>query len=102
MRCALQYVSDKPLNEQSINAWGEMQSLKETPCYREEDIKDEKEQEYFKGYKMAVDDFCTILDNQVFDEVITEEQSDEIQKFLPGELAMLLFSILDNQASEEE
>lgn len=40
MRCALSFDEDKDLIDQKVAAWGEMQSLKEEPCYREEDIAD--------------------------------------------------------------
>ena len=61
MRCALSYDENKDLTDQKLSAWGEMQSLEEDPAYKEEDIKDEKEREYFFGYKMAVDDMCKNL-----------------------------------------
>lgn len=97
MRCALQFEADKDLTEQEVNAWGEMQSLEEEPSYREADIEGEKEKGYFLGFKSAFDFFCNLLDNLVEDEVITNDISDEIQSYMPGELAMQLFSILDNQ-----
>lgn len=104
MRCAVEFDENKPLCDQEIKAWGEMQSLEEEPGYRESDIKDEREQEFFRGYKFAFDTVCTILDN-LTDEIheeLTQEQSEEIQRWMNGELCEVLFSILDNQACDEE
>lgn len=101
MRCAIDFDENKPLMEQNVSAWGEMQSLKEEPSYKESDIKDEKDKEFFKGYKSALDDVCNVLDNFVMDERISEDNSLDIQQWLAGELCMQLFSILDNQACEE-
>lgn len=97
MRCALSFDENKELTEQKLSAWGEMQSLEEDPGYKEEDIKDEKQKEYFFGYKMACDEFCKNLDNAVEDEMISEEASEHLQALMSGELAMQLFSILDYQ-----
>lgn len=97
MRCALSFDEKKELMDQKVAAWGEMQSLEEDTAYKEEDIKDEKEREYFLGYKMACDEFCKDLDNCVEDEMISEEASDHLQTLMAGSLAMQLFSILDNQ-----
>lgn len=97
MRCALSFDKNKDLVEQKLSAWGEMQSLEEEPAYKEEDIKDEKEKEYFAGYKMACDKFCMDLDNMVEDEMISKEASDHLQALMAGSLAMQLFSILDYQ-----
>lgn len=97
MRCALCFDENKDLTEQKLSAWGEMQSLEEDPGYKEEDIKDEKQKEYFFGYKMACDEFCKNLDNAVEDEMISEEASEHLQALMSGELAMQLFSILDYQ-----
>ncbi|MBO4819120.1 MAG: hypothetical protein J5528_03170 [Firmicutes bacterium] len=97
MRCALSFDENKDLIEQKLSAWGEMQSLEEDPAYKEEDIKDEKQKEYFIGYKMACDEFCKDLDNMVEDEMISEEASDHLQALIAGSLAMQLFSILDYQ-----
>ena len=101
MRCALKWDEEKDLIDQKLSAWGEMQSLTEEPHYKEDDIKNEKDKEFFFGFKMAFDFVCNILDNMVSDEEITEEISEEIQKYFPGELAMQLFSILDHQPQEE-
>lgn len=97
MRCALSFDENKDLTEQKLSAWGEMQSLEEDPGYKEEDIKDEKQKEYFFGYKMACDEFCKNLDNAVEDEMISDEASEHLQALMSGELAMQLFSILDYQ-----
>lgn len=97
MRCALSYDENKDLIDQKLSAWGEMQSLEEDPAYKEEDIKDEKEAAFFKGVKMAMDSVCHDLENLVEEEKISEEASDELQALMAGELAMHLFSILDNQ-----
>ncbi|MCR4739167.1 MAG: hypothetical protein K5886_02770 [Lachnospiraceae bacterium] len=97
MRCALSYDKNKDLIDQKLSAWGEMQSLEEDPAYKEEDIKDEKEREYFLGYKMACDEICKDIDNIVEDEMMSEEASDHLQALMAGSIAMQLFSILDNQ-----
>ena len=97
MRCALSYDENKDLIDQKLSAWGEMQSLEEDPVYKEEDIKDEKEREYFLGYKMACDEICKDIDNLVEDEMMSEEASDHLQALMAGSIAMQLFSILDNQ-----
>ena len=97
MRCALSYDENKELSEQSLSAWGEMQSLDEDPGYKEADIASEKERAYFKGFKAACDSVCHDLDALVDDEEISEEASGNIQALMAGELAMQLFSILDYQ-----
>ena len=90
MRCALSYDKNKDLIDQKLSAWGVMQSL-------EEDIKDEKEREYFLWHKMACDEICKDIDNLVEDEMMSEEASDHLQALMAGSIAMQLFSILDNQ-----
>lgn len=97
MRCALSFDENKELINQKVAAWGEMQSLEEDPAYKEEDIKDEKEAAFFRGIKTAMDSVCHDLENLVEEEEISEEASDELQALMAGELAMQLFSILDNQ-----
>ena len=97
MRCALRFDENKELMDQKVAAWGEMQSLEEDPAYKEEDIKDEKEREYFLGYKMACDEICKDIDNLVEDEMMSEEASDHLRALMAGSIAMHLFSILDNQ-----
>lgn len=97
MRCALCFDEEKELIDQSLSAWGEMQSLDEDPCYKEEDIKDEKDSAFFRGVKAAMDSVCVDLDNAVEDEMISEEASEHLQLLMSGKLAMHLFSILDNQ-----
>lgn len=101
MRCAIDFDENKPLLDQKVRAWGEMQSLNDEPEYREEDIKDERERNIFQGYKMALDDVCGILMNCVDDGEIDEESSNYIQGLMSGDLCELLFSILDNQENED-
>ncbi len=79
-----------------------MQSLKEEPGYKESEIENEYDKEFFKGYKFAVDAVCNILDNLEFDGTITEEQNDEIQLHMQGDICELLYSILENQDFEED
>ena len=100
MRCALSFDENKDLIDQKLSAWGEMQSLEEDPAYKEEDIKDEKERQYFFGYKMAVDDMCKNLNMLIDSGDISDEGSDEFQAYMAGELAMQLFSILDYQEED--
>lgn len=95
MRCALSFDEDKSLIEQKVSAWGEMQSLKEEPAYKEEDIKDKEDAEFFRGYKSAVDEACNLLDTMVEDEELTEDVSEHLQRCLAGSIVELLFSILD-------
>lgn len=102
MRCAIYFDESKPLVEQEVMAWGEMQSLDEEPSYKESDIKDEAEKKRFEGYKKGFDDVCTDLENLVSDGVISEYQSGEIQNRMCSDLGMALFSILDNEIEEDD
>lgn len=111
MRCALKFDEDKNLSEQMLSAWGEMQSLKEDPAYKEENIKDGKDRGFMEGYKAALDDVFNNLENNMdafmdIDESntlgkirkeIVEEVTAALSELAAGELAMQLFSILDNQ-----
>ena len=97
MRCALSFDENKELMDQKVAAWGEMQSLEEDPAYKEEDIKDEKEAAFFRGVKMAMDSVCNDLSDLLEEEMMSEEADNELQARMAGELAMHLFSILDNQ-----
>lgn len=102
MRCAVDFDESKPLYEQEVKAWGEMQSLNEEPSYKESDIKDEREKEFFKGYKFAFDAVCNILGCLEDEEDLTGEQKDEIEIRMSGELCMMLFSILDNECEFDD
>lgn len=102
MRCAIDFDENKPLVDQEIRAWGEMQSISEEPCYKESDIKKEKDREFFFGYKAALDDACNVLEQFVEFGDLDEATSEEIQCYLSGELCMQLFSILDNEYCEED
>lgn len=102
MRCAIDFDENKPLLEQEVKAWGELQSLKEEPCYKESEIKDKNDKQFFMGYKAAMDDVCNILENLVMDGNLKKKKSEMIQMFMSGELCMNLFSILDNQYCEED
>lgn len=97
MRCALSFDEDKDLIDQKVAAWGEMQSLKEEPCYREEDIADGRQRAGFAGYKAAVDDVCRDLDLLLEDGEITENASLSLQRLMAGSIAMQLSGILDSQ-----
>ena len=97
MRCAIDFDENKELLNQNVNGWGEFQSLVEEPSYREEEIKSVENKEFFRGYKMALDDVCRNLEILVDDEVISQEASDEMQAYLSGDLWELLISILDNE-----
>lgn len=96
MRCAITFDENKPLYNQKVKAWGEMQSLEEEPAYKEEDITDDKDRSFFDGYKFALDDVYNALELLVEEEEITKEQSEKIQTCLSGSLCEMLFSILDN------
>ena len=119
MRCTLDYEDDKTFEEQSVNAWGVMQSLSEDPCYREDDIKDPRDRAYFCGYKAAIDESINSLRDILFDyfeddnesddyreSVYDESDSDEILKkfkeWCSANICMMLFSILDAQTEREE
>lgn len=97
MRCALSFDENKDLTEQKLSAWGEMQSLKEEPAYKEEDIADDEDKAFFRGVKAAMDAVSIDLENAVVDEIISEDANEHLQTLISGELAMHLFSILDNQ-----
>lgn len=101
MRCAIDYDENKPLIEQEVKAWGEMQSLKEEPAYKESDIKSANAKAFFLGYKAALDDACSVLDNFVDFNEIEEETSERMQQWLAGDMCMQLFSILDDESCEE-
>lgn len=100
MRCAVDFDENIPLYDQEIKAWGELQSLTEEPGYRERDIKEVEDQEFFKGFKFAFDSVCNTLDNLAFDGTIKTYQQEEIERFMSGALCEMLFSILDNQEDE--
>jgi len=97
MRCALSIEENKPLYQQEIKAWSEMQSTKESPAYKESEIKSKEEQEFFSGYKFALDNIYAALNSLLHEEVINSEQIEYIKNYMSGDLCMLLFSILDNQ-----
>lgn len=100
MRCALSFDENKMLIEQKVAAWGEMQSLRDDPSYKEEDIKGEMEASFFRGVKHAMDSVCNILDCLEDNGMISEEVFEEVQQMMAEEIAMQLFSILDYQDDE--
>ena len=102
MRCAITFDENKPLYNQKVKAWGEMQSLKEDPAYKEEYIKSDKNKNFFDGYKYAFDDMRNTLNFLVDEQEITKEQSEEIQTHLSGSLCEMLFSILDNEENTDD
>lgn len=97
MRCALCWNEDKALADQSVSAWGELQSLKETPSYKEADIRDSGDRRYFHGYKAAIDDVVTDVEELKEGNEISDETYEWLMHVLAGKVAMLLFSILDSQ-----
>lgn len=101
MRCALKFDEKVSLSVQKLSAWGEMQSLDEDPEYREEDIEDEKMAEWFRGYKYAIDDVCTDLENAVEEGIITKEALEELESYFSGQVCTALFSILDEEVNNE-
>lgn len=102
MRCAVYFEEEKPLAEQEIKAWGEMQSLDEEPEYKESDIKSEYDKAFLHGYKCAFDDVCNILYCLKLEKVIKKKHRNAIELRMSGDLCMQLFSILDNQFCEED
>ena len=101
MRCALCWDEDKPLMEQSVSAWGEMQAMDEVPCYKEDEIAAAVNKEFFRGAKFAMDQVCNILDNMQGDGELAQVTNEDIQHMMSGELCMLLFSILDDQGGDD-
>ena len=97
MRCALSFDEDKDLIDQKVAAWGEMQSLDEEPCYKEEDIRGERQQTFFIGYKAAMSKACNDINLLEKDGVLTENVSLSLQRLMAGNIAMILFSMLDSQ-----
>lgn len=101
MRCALKCDKETLFKDQSLCAWGEMQSLKEEPEYREEDIKDKRDIAYFYGFKSGLDEARIDLENLLEDGEVSEEAYSFLRRLFEGELAMQLFIILDHQKEEE-
>ena len=95
MRCALSYDDNKTFSSQKVSAWGEMQSLSEEPCYKEEDIESITDKEYLIGYKMAMDDISAMLYE------IEDEERELLERAISGGIAMQLFSILDKQEEKK-
>ena len=101
MRCALSVDFSKgSLTEQSLAAWGELQSLNEDPSYKESDIKGEPEAAYFSGYKAACDEMLNDIENLLEDGEITDNLSATLHDYVCGSLAMQLFIILDHQEEQ--
>lgn len=98
MRCVLDYEAGKTFAEQSVNAWGIMQSLTEEPCYREDDIKDPRDRSYFCGYKAAIDESIMSLSEIIFDDI---DSIEEFKDWCAANICMMLFSILDTQSECE-
>lgn len=98
MRCALSFDENKSFINQELCAWGEMQSTKEEPAYKESDIHKERDKGFYLGCKAMADEVNVIIDG--IDDQLTEEQKgcfEYIRDCIMGELAMQLFVILDNQ-----
>ena len=97
MRCALDFDENKPLYDQEIAAWGEMQSLKEKPAYKESDIKDKMQKAFFIGCKYMAESIACHVENMQEIGQLDEYQVESIELNIQSELAMHLFSILDEQ-----
>lgn len=97
MRCAIKFDKSKALADQEVKAWGELQSLKDEPEYKESDIKGADNKMFFFSYKCAMDDTWADLDSMVFDEVLTEEQANSIKSCMEANLYMILFDLLDGE-----
>ncbi|MCF0260645.1 MAG: hypothetical protein HUJ54_12375 [Erysipelotrichaceae bacterium] len=111
MRCAVYIDENKDLISQNVKAWGELQSLNEEPCYREEDIKSAVDKAEFAGYKMALDDVIASAEDltDLADAAAYGCLSSGLKRFVEdikdrcyGNLCMLLFSIIDNQDSDPD
>ena len=97
MRCALSVDRSKTLREQQVEAWGEMQSTREDPAYKEADIKGVEDREYFNGYKSAMDDALGLLEVMKTDDEISGGSVEEFRMMMESNICMNLFSILDHQ-----
>lgn len=102
MRCAVSYNENEPLTLQEVKAWSELQSLSEEPAYRESDIKDDKGKQFFYGYKCALDDLKTVLENLEFDGALKRKKKELILDWMDGNLFDALVSILDDQFEDDE
>ena len=102
MRCALQFDESKRFSHQEVKAWGEMQSLEEEPSYKESEIKDKEHQAFFRGAKAGFDSVACDLDTLLDDDEIDKDIVDDLKRSMTDELAMGLFTILDEQDCEEE
>lgn len=105
MRCALRYDPAEEFVNQTVSAWGEMQSLNEEPSYKETDL-NRGNRTFFRGYKMAMDEAVASLRNALFD--YTDEDTDDseiLQGFIENvtaDICMALFSLLDEQMEMED
>ena len=97
MRCALSYDKETDFSQQKVNAWGEMQSLEEEPCYREDEIESETDRAFFHGFKCGIDEALHDIDMLIEDGELEEDKREDFLELFAGELAMQLFSILDHQ-----
>lgn len=102
MRCILEFDENKDLIEQNVAAYSAMQPLSEPPVYKEEDIKDPKSKEFFRGYKFAIDDVCRTIENMVFDGELKKKKMLMIEDYMQGDIVMLLWSILDGEYVGED
>ena len=115
MRCELVFDDSKNLSEQKVSAYSVSQSTNDDPAYKETDIKNSNDRSYFFGYKCAIDDVCDILDGYatksedvsfktislLFSGAISEESNEFIQDNMASKVCEQLYSILDNEVSNE-
>ena len=102
MRCALQYNEKKELAMQKVKAWGEMQSLEDEPSYKEEDLTEES-RTWFHGFKCAIDYAINDLKYNMFMSEpcgFVQDEIDREVRILIGEVAMMLFVLIDEQIDE--
>lgn len=93
MRCALRYDEDQLFADQKVEAWGELQSLSEEPCYKETEL-NKANAKYFYAYKCGIDDaigdFTCLIDED-------EESVEHFKDLCAGSVCEMLFSLLDEQ-----
>lgn len=112
MRCALQFDPEHDFAFQKVNAWSTMQSMKDEPSYREDDINNKIDKAYFDGYKSACDDVIRDVVAWAENDAtgrLTDENGDilpgvveDIKDIISSSICEVLFSILDEQIEDSE
>lgn len=100
MRCELKYDSELPFADQSVDAWGENQSVgKDEPCYKESEL-NTSNYVFFTHYKQALDDaygeFEAMFECEYESEITCREFKDRLSRAL----CLVLFSLIDSQITD--